>query len=172
VALPTSKWWMRHHSGPISCRSCSAAAAWAVGRSRGRRRVRGASAVGRFLHRHLGVHRLQGVRGGVQGMERGARRRVQPPQDVVRQHGHARRETWWHVAFIEQPSSGQAETVASAIKQTARGGGELGTTSSKWASRSSSARVMAPAPKPARTSAGRDAAGFGARSDLQTTAAR
>jgi ferredoxin len=75
----------------------------------------------------LGVHRLQGVRGGVQGMERGARRRVQPPRDIVRQHGHAGRETWRHVAFIEQPSSGQTATVASAIKQTARGGGELGT---------------------------------------------
>ena len=93
---------MRHYSGPISCRSYSAAAAWAVGRSRARRRVRGASAAGRFLHRHFGVHRLQRVRGGVQGMARGARRRVQPARDVVRQHGHAGRETWRHVALIER----------------------------------------------------------------------
>ena len=45
-----------------------------------------------LLHRHVGVHRLQGVRGGVQGMERGARRRVRPAGDVVRQHGRAGRE--------------------------------------------------------------------------------
>ena len=55
----------------------------------------GASAAGRVLHRHVGVHRVQGVRGGVQGMEHGARRRVQPARDVVRQHGRAGRE---HVA--------------------------------------------------------------------------
>jgi hypothetical protein len=41
------------------------------------------------------------ARGGVQGMAR-ARRRVQPPRDVVRQQGHAGRETWRHVAFIER----------------------------------------------------------------------
>ena len=48
-----------------------------------------------LLHRHVGVHRVQGVRGGLQGMERGARRRVQPAGDVVRQHRRAGRE---HVA--------------------------------------------------------------------------
>ena len=39
-----------------------------------------------LLHRHVGVHRVQGVRGGLQGVERGARGRHQPVRDVVRQH--------------------------------------------------------------------------------------
>ena len=43
-------------------------------RRRGRRRARRPPAAGRVLHRHLGVHRLQGLRGGVQAVERGAGR--------------------------------------------------------------------------------------------------
>jgi formate dehydrogenase iron-sulfur subunit len=37
-------------------------------------------------------------------------------------------DSWRHVAFIEQPGSAQAETVAPAIEDTPRGGGEMGTT--------------------------------------------
>ena len=57
-----------------------------------RRRIRRAPAADGLLHRHLGVHRLQGMRGRVQGVERGARRRVQPAGHVVRQHRRAGRE--------------------------------------------------------------------------------
>ena len=38
------------------------------------------------LHRHLGLHRLQGLRGGLQGVEPRPRRRVRPARHVVRQH--------------------------------------------------------------------------------------
>ena len=54
--------------------------------------LRRPSAAGRVLHRHLGLHRLQGLRGGVQGVERRPRRRVRPARHVVRQHRRARRE--------------------------------------------------------------------------------
>ena len=55
------------------------------------------------LHRHLGVHRLQGLRGGVQGVERGPRGRARPsPACRYDNTGGAGRRTWRHVAFIEQ----------------------------------------------------------------------
>ena len=58
----------------------------AAGRPGRRRRLRRPPAAGGVLHRHLGLHRLQGVRGGVQGVERRARGRVRPAGHVVRQH--------------------------------------------------------------------------------------
>ena len=45
----------------------------------------------RLLHRHHGVHRLQGLRGRVQAVEPVARRRVVLHRHVVRQHRAARR---------------------------------------------------------------------------------
>ncbi len=48
-----------------------------------------------LLHGHLDLHRLQGVRGGLQGVERCARGRPRPAQPVLRQHRRARRQ---HVA--------------------------------------------------------------------------
>ena len=41
------------------------------------------------LHRHLHLHRVQGVRGGVQGVERRPRRRPRLPGHVLRQHRRA-----------------------------------------------------------------------------------
>ncbi len=62
----------------------------------GRRRLRaGPPAPQGLLHRHLGVHRLQGLRGRVQGVEPGPRRRLRALRDVLRQHPRARRQ---HVA--------------------------------------------------------------------------
>ncbi len=60
----------------------------------------------RVLHRHLGVHRVQGLRGGVQGVEPG------PGARGVRVHAATRWTTpassaptrWRHVAFVEQPA--------------------------------------------------------------------
>ena len=52
-------------------------------------RLRGPPAADGLLHRHLGVHRLQGVRGGLQGVERGARGRAPADRDVLRQHRRA-----------------------------------------------------------------------------------
>ena len=60
------------------------------GRRRGLRR--GPPAAEGLLHRHLGLHRLQGVRGGLQGVERRPRRRLRPARHVLRQHRRARRE--------------------------------------------------------------------------------
>ena len=59
-------------------------------RPRARRRVRGAAAAQGVLHRHLRVHRLQGLRGGVQGVERGAGGRHRPARHVLRQHRRPR----------------------------------------------------------------------------------
>ncbi len=44
-----------------------------------------------LLHRHVRVHRVQGVRGGVQGVEPGPRARPSAQRSVVRQHAAARR---------------------------------------------------------------------------------
>ena len=45
-----------------------------------------------LLHRHLGVHRLQGLRGGLQGVERASPRTASTlHRDVLRQHRRARR---------------------------------------------------------------------------------
>ena len=84
-------------------------ARWTTGRRRGLRRPPAADGL---LHRHLGLHRLQGLRGGVQGVERGARRRAQPVRDVLRQHRRASGAcTWRHVAFIEQTVPSRTTTV-------------------------------------------------------------
>ena len=48
-----------------------------------------------LLHRHVAVHRLQGVRGRLQGVERGPRGRPRLPRAVDGQHGRAGRR---HVA--------------------------------------------------------------------------
>ena len=61
-----------------------------VGRRRVRHRAGRPPPADGLLHRHLGVHRLQGVRGGLQGVERRSRRRLPPHRDVVRQHPGAR----------------------------------------------------------------------------------
>ncbi len=61
-----------------------------------------------FLHRHDAVHRLQGVRGRVQAVERAAGRRVRVHRQLVRQHVGTRGTTWRHVAFVEQMSVDEA----------------------------------------------------------------
>ena len=72
----------------------------------GRCRVRGSPGADGLLHRHLGLHRLQGLRGGLQGVERGARGRAAAARHVLRQHRQGLGAyTWRHVAFIEQPRS-------------------------------------------------------------------
>ena len=67
---------------------------------------------GRVLHRHLGVHRLQGVRGGLQGVER--RPRGWPG---VHRHSYdntaALASTWRHVAFIEQTATARCRWLMS-----------------------------------------------------------
>ena len=58
-------------------------------------RRRAPATAGRLLHRHQRVHRLQGLRGGLQGVERAARarcRRAHADRHVLRQHRRARRE--------------------------------------------------------------------------------
>ncbi len=67
------------------------------------RRLRRRPAADGVLHRHQRLHRLQGVRGGLQGVERRPRRRLRHARDVLRQHRLAQRQHWRHVAFIEQP---------------------------------------------------------------------
>ncbi len=47
----------------------------------------------RVLHRHDGLHRLQGLRGRLQGVEPRARRRLRLERRVVRQHRRAERRT-------------------------------------------------------------------------------
>ena len=58
----------------------------------GRRGLRRPPAADGLLHRHLRVHRLQGLRGGLQGVEPGPRRRLRADRHVLRQHPGARRE--------------------------------------------------------------------------------
>ena len=65
-----------------------------------------------LLHRHLAVHRLQGVRGGLQGVEPRPRGRPGLPRHVLRQHRRARRQ---HVAprglhRADKPSRGWTRT--------------------------------------------------------------
>ncbi|CAK7283334.1 Formate dehydrogenase O beta subunit [Streptomyces misionensis JCM 4497] len=57
----------------------------AAGRGRGGR-LSGRPAEDGVLHRHLGVHRLQGLRGGLQGVERGPGGRPGTDRHVLRQH--------------------------------------------------------------------------------------
>ena len=58
----------------------------------------------RLPHRLHALHRLQGVRGGVQGVERGARGRLRLapacPTTTPAALGHS---TWRHVKFVERP---------------------------------------------------------------------
>ncbi len=51
----------------------------------------GVAAAQGVLHRHLDLHRLQGLRGGLQGVERHPRRRLQHARQLVRQHRRAER---------------------------------------------------------------------------------
>ena len=66
---------------------------------------RGREAARRLLHRHVGLHRLQGLRGRLQGVEPRARGRLRLDGRVVRQHLDARRE---HVAPRRVRRAGQA----------------------------------------------------------------
>ena len=74
-----------------------------------------------LLHRHLGVHRLQGVRGGVQGVE--------PDPDVDQGFtGNSYdntvelgADTWRHVAFVEQKLAVDVTDGASLVEAAARG---------------------------------------------------
>ena len=70
--------------------------------TRPRERLRRPPAADGVLHRHLGVHRLQGLRGGLQGVERRPRGRPELHRHVLRQHRGLGADTWRHVAFIEQ----------------------------------------------------------------------
>ena len=71
----------------------------------------GAAADG-LLHRHDDVHRLQGVRGRLQAVERPARRRRRVPQGrLLRQHGRAvGATTWRHVRFVELRATARTST--------------------------------------------------------------
>ena len=60
-------------------------------------------AAGRVLHRHERLHRLQGLRGRLQGVERGARSRTSGfSGDSYDNSGDLGANRWRHVAFIEQ----------------------------------------------------------------------
>ena len=61
-------------------------------RSGPRRGLGGVAAAHGVLHRHLDLHRLQGLRGGLQGVERHPRRRLHHARQLVRQHRRAGRE--------------------------------------------------------------------------------
>ena len=60
------------------------------------------AAARRLLHRHVGVHRLQGVRGRVQGVERRPGRAWASPASPTTTRGALGANSWRHVAFIEQ----------------------------------------------------------------------
>ena len=84
--------------------------------ARGRARGVGRPAAAQgLLHRHLDLHRLQGLRGRLQGVERRPRRRASTcsarPTTTPARSGAS---TWRHVAFIEQPrAAGHAAARAS-----------------------------------------------------------
>ncbi len=66
-------------------------------------RARAPSAAHGLLHGHVGLHRLQGLRGGVQGVEPGARGRPRLARAMSHDNsGGLGADTWRHVAFIEQ----------------------------------------------------------------------
>ena len=69
-------------------------------------RLRAEGVHGRLFHRPHGLHRLQGLRGRVQGVERGARRRLHLERQFVRQHRPPRR---LHLAARALPRAGPAE---------------------------------------------------------------
>ena len=68
----------------------------------------------RLLHRHVGLHRLQGLRGRVQGVEPDSRGRPRLDRRVVRPHLAARRE---HVAPRRLRRAAQAAASASGRRQ-------------------------------------------------------
>ena len=74
---------------------------------RDRDRAAGRAADG-LLHRHDGVHRLQGVRGRLQAVERPALRRRHVPQGRLLRlaPGGCRGNTWRHVRFVELADAG------------------------------------------------------------------
>ena len=83
------------HGGPGPCAEAPARGrAGSAERRRGRGSPRGSASSGgiaahgteRLLHRHHAVHRLQGVRGGLQAVEPAARRWLPAHRHVVRQH--------------------------------------------------------------------------------------
>ena len=95
----------RHHAGDAIRGAARDAAV--VDRARPRRRPRAgrdAAASQGVLHRQLHLHRLQGVRGRLQGVERHPRGRAARcsacPTTTPAALGAS---TWRHVAFIEQP---------------------------------------------------------------------
>ena len=71
-----------------------------------RRRRRGRAR--RLLHRHVDLHRLQGVRGRLQGVERRARRRARAsPASPTTTPATLGANRWRHVAFVEQRVAGR-----------------------------------------------------------------
>ena len=69
-----------------------------------RRRARGPPAPQGLLHRHERLHRLQGVRGRLQGVERGPRGRRSTFTGMSYDNTQGLgADTWRHVAFIEDP---------------------------------------------------------------------
>ena len=113
---------LRHPAGPPAARARAAPAGARVRRTGGHhrrhrhggvtdehrpgrpRRPPRPSAADGLLHRHLGLHRVQGLRGGLQGVERGARGRAQPVRMSYDNTVGLGASTWRHVAFIEQPA--------------------------------------------------------------------
>ena len=75
-----------------------------IGTEPARRRTASESQrAGRLLHRHERLHRLQGLRGRVQGVERRARGRARAsPASRYDNTGELGANTWRHVAFVEQ----------------------------------------------------------------------
>ena len=64
----------------------------------------------RLLHRHDALHRLQGLRGRVQGMERPAGGRIRADRPQLRQYRRTLGATTWrHVAFIEKIGDGDGD---------------------------------------------------------------
>ena len=85
-------------------------------------RRRGAAA-DRLLHRHERLHRLQGLRGGVQGVEPRSRGRPRLQRRVVRQHLELGANSWRHVAFVEQTTP---------LRMEGDGGGAEGEDPLRW----------------------------------------
>src|SRR5206468_2971523 len=56
----------------------------------------------RVLHRHVDLHRVQGLRGRLQGVERGTRRVAGFSGESYDNSGALGANRWRHVAFIEQ----------------------------------------------------------------------
>ena len=57
---------------------------------------------GRLLHRHDALHRLQGLRGGVQGVEPAPRGTRRVPGDSYDNTGQLDEQNWRHVQFIDK----------------------------------------------------------------------